>query len=59
MPQVLNAIKSNLHYTCPLQVVKLASYILIPVHFSNVKQTEDIAIDMVFKVRDNLFHKMF
>ena len=31
---------------------------LIHVHFSNVNQTEDIALDMVFKVRDNLFHKI-
>ena len=32
-------------YTCPL-------------HFSNIKPTKYIATDLVFKVRDNLFHKM-
>ena len=34
------------------------SYILVHDHFSNIKSTEYTATDLVFKVRDNLFHKM-
>ena len=44
---------SYLYYNCFLKVAKLVSYIDIAEDI-----TEDIAIDMVFKVRDNLFHRM-
>ena len=44
---------SYLHYTWFLKVAKLVSYIDIAEDI-----TEDIAIDVVFKIRDNLFHKM-
>ena len=53
-----NTNKLYLHYTSHLKVAKLVSYILIHVHFSNVKPTEDRDIYVVFKIRDNLFHKM-
>ena len=55
---IFNTIKSNLHCICRLKVAKLVRYILIHDHFSNIKPTEYTATDLVFKVRDNLFHKM-
>ena len=55
---IFNTIKSYLHCIYRLKVAKLVSYILIHHHFSNIKSTEYTATDLVFKVRDNLFHKM-
>ena len=55
---IFNTIKSYLHRICRLKVAKLVSYILIHDHFSNIKSPEYTATDLVFKVRDNLFHKM-
>ena len=55
---ISNTIKSYLHCICGLKVAKLVSYILIHDHSSNIKSTEYTATDLVFKIRDNLFHKM-
>ena len=55
---ISNTIKSYLHCICGLKVAKLVSYILIHDHFSNIKSTEYTATDLVFKIRDNIFHKM-
>ena len=55
---IFSTIKSYLHCICRLKVAKLVSYIPIHDHFSNIKPTEYTATDLVFKVRDNLFHKM-
>ena len=55
---IFSTIKSYLHCICHLKVAKLVSYILIHDHFSNIKPTEYTATDLVFKIRDNLFHKM-
>ena len=55
---IFSTIKSYLHCICRLKVAKLVSYIPIHDHFSNIKPTEYTATDLVFKVRDNLFHKL-
>ena len=55
---IFSTIKSYLHCICRLKVAKLVSYIPIHDHFSNIKPTEYTATDLVFKVRDNLFHKV-